>query len=272
VPFVRFRVAPRSSARHARLVINRSLGRYGIDAPYVPATMAGVGIALLAVAVVVLATAGTGPEWARYLVVWALVVGVFSLLSCASYLHTTLRGKFLAWSDVLDELGLRGAEHVLDMGPGRGAVLLLAAKRLRTGRAVGVDLWRTVDQSGNSPATTEANARAEGVADRVELRTGDMTAMPVADGEFDVVVSSLAIHNIPSAEGRAAAVDEAVRALRPGGRLALVDFRHVDDYARRLAELGVTGLRTRRLGWRFWYGGPWGGAKLVTGTKPSRPA
>jgi arsenite methyltransferase len=92
-----------------------------------------------------------------------------------------------------------------------------------------------------------------------------MTAMPVADGEFDLVVSSLAIHNIPSAEGRAAAVDEAVRALRPGGRLALVDFRHAEDYARRLAELGVTDVRTRRLGPRFWYGSPWAGATLVTG-------
>ena len=258
------------------LVINTSAGesraRYGIDAPYVPAAMAGVGVVLLAAAVVVLVAVGTGVAWARYLAVWAFISGAFSLLSCASYLHTTLRGKFLAWADVLDELGLRGDEHVLDMGPGRGAVLLLAAKRLPTGRAVGVDLWRSVDQSGNSQATTEANARAEGVADRVELRTGDMTSMPVADGEFDVVVSSLAIHNIPTAEGRAAAVDEAVRALRPGGRLALVDFRHVDDYARRLGELGAAGLRTRRLGWRFWYGGPWSGAMLVTGTKPDRAA
>src|SRR5919202_4886433 len=114
-----------------RHVINTPAGqpraRYGIDAPYVPAAMAGVGVVLLAAAAIVLATAGTGPEWARYLVGWALVVGVFSLLSCACYLHTTLRGKFLAWADVLDELGLRGDEHVLDMGPGRGAVRLLAA-------------------------------------------------------------------------------------------------------------------------------------------------
>jgi hypothetical protein len=64
------------------------------------------------------------------------------------------------------------------------------------GRAVGVDLWRGVDQSGNSAEATRRNAIAEGVADRVELHTGDITALPFAENSFDVVVSSLAIHNI----------------------------------------------------------------------------
>jgi ubiquinone/menaquinone biosynthesis C-methylase UbiE len=53
-----------------------------------------------------------------------------------------------------------------------------------------------------------------------------MTATPFRDGEFDLVVSSLAIHNITGATGRATALNKAVRVLRPGGRLALVDFRH----------------------------------------------
>jgi hypothetical protein len=76
------------------------------------------------------------------------------------------------------------------LGCGRGAVLLLAAQHLTTGRAVGVDLWRRVDQSGNSPEATRRNALAEGVADRVELHTADMTALPFEDNSIDVVVSS----------------------------------------------------------------------------------
>ncbi|MCX4458317.1 class I SAM-dependent methyltransferase [Streptomyces sp. NBC_01340] len=67
---------------------------------------------------------------------------------------------------------------------------------------MGVDLWSGKDQSGNRPEATLANAAAAGVADRVEVRTADMTALPFADGSFDVVTSALAIHNIPSPEGR----------------------------------------------------------------------
>jgi arsenite methyltransferase len=183
--------------------------------------------------------------------------------------HTTRSGKFRVWSDVLDVVGLRGDERVLDMGCGRGAVLLAAAQRLGAGgRAVGVDLWRSVDQSGNAEATTLANARAEGVADRVELHTADMSALPFPDGGFDVVLSSLAIHNIPSAEGRAAAITEAVRMLGPGGRLAIADIQHTDEYAAQLRRLGLV-PQVRDLGPRFWFGGPWVGTKLVTATRPA---
>jgi trans-aconitate methyltransferase len=57
------------------------------------------------------------------------------------YLHTTLRGKLRVWERELDRVGLRGDEQLLDLGCGRGAMLIEAAKRLPTGRAVGVDLW-----------------------------------------------------------------------------------------------------------------------------------
>ncbi len=96
---------------------------------------------------------------------------------------------------------MRGDETVLDLGCGRGAVLLAAAKRLPHGRAIGVDLWRA-DQTDNSREATLANAAVEDVADRIELRTADMTALPSADDSVDVVVSSLAMHNIATRAGR----------------------------------------------------------------------
>ncbi len=73
----------------------------------------------------------------------------------------------------------------------------MAAQRLPRGRAVGVDVWSTKDQSGNAEQVTRQNAELEGVADRVELHTADMRKLPFDDGSFDVVVSSLAIHNVP---------------------------------------------------------------------------
>jgi arsenite methyltransferase len=236
-------------------------GEYGIDAPAVPASLGGAGVLLLVLGFVL---AGTGPEGAVLgWTIWAFVVGVYLLLSASSYLYTTRRGKFRVWAGLLDGLGLRGDERLLDMGCGRGAVLLLAAQRLPAGRAVGVDLWRSVDQSGNSEAATRANAEAEGVSARVELCTGDMTELPFGGGGFDVVVSSLAIHNIPSAVARDRAVAEALRVVRPGGRILIADIRNTRRYAGVLRDAGAAEVRCRRLGPRFWYGGPWVATTLV---------
>lgn len=60
--------------------------------------------------------------------------------SAASYFYSTGSGKRSIWTDLLDELGLRGAERVLDVGCGRGAVVMLAAHEVPRGKAVGVDL------------------------------------------------------------------------------------------------------------------------------------
>ena len=92
------------------------------------------------------------------------------------YVHFTRAGKIAVWADLLDRLELRGDERLLDIGCGRGAVLLMAAQRLPRGRAVGVDIWSTKDQSGNAQQVTRLNAELEGVADRVELHTADMPA------------------------------------------------------------------------------------------------
>ncbi len=72
------------------------------------------------------------------------------------------------------------------------------------------------DQSSNSPEATLANAKAEDIAKFVEVKTGDMRELPFEDQTIDVVVSSLAIHNIPDKEGRSAqAIHEIVRVLKP---------------------------------------------------------
>ena len=238
-------------------------GDYGYDAPYALIAFAAVGAACAVAAIASLAS-GPGGRFTRILAFYA----VFFLANALSFFYATRRGKFEVWDDILDALHLRGDERVLDMGCGRGAVLTATARRLTDGRVTGVDLWSTHDQSGNARDVTLRNAELEGVAHRIEVETGDMRALPFPDAAFDLVVSSLAIHNIPAKADRAKAIAEAWRVLTPGGRLAIADIRTTALYAETLRTLGARDVARRGLGWRFWYGNPLAGTTLVTASKP----
>jgi ubiquinone/menaquinone biosynthesis C-methylase UbiE len=67
------------------------------------------------------------------------------------------------------------------------------------------------------------------------------------------------------------AIDEAVRVLKPGGRLLIADLTWTRVYAKRLRERGMEHVVERHLDWRFWYGALGLATGLVTATKPSDP-
>ena len=239
-------------------------GEYGYDAPYALtifgslAAISGVGAAI---------------AWGRMPARSAAIItlySVFFLANTASFFYTTRRGKFLEWERILDHVELRGGEMALDMGCGRGALLIAVARRLTTGRVMGVDIWSAMDQSGNGPDVTRRNAALEGVSDCVRIATADMRAIPFPDATFDLVVSSLAIHNIRSNADRKRAVAEAFRVLKPGGRMVIADIRATAVYANALRRLGAEHVERRRLGWRFWWGNPIAATTLLTASK-SRP-
>jgi len=237
----------------------RRKGSYGVDAPY----LLPIPVVLIVINIIDGVVSRTP---------WPFVAAVVVTACAGLGLHASRWGKFVVWAELLDQIDLSGDERILDMGCGRGAVLLMAAQHLTTGRAVGVDLWKREDQSGNSADATRRNAVAEGVVDRVELHTADMTALPFAENSFDVVVSSVAIHNIKGGSGRDRAIEEAVRVLRPGGRLMIADIWSTGRYRTHLAELGMIDIARRGLGWRMWWTGPWLVTRLVTATKPPGPS
>jgi SAM-dependent methyltransferase len=245
-------------------------GDYGFDAPYAPLLMALGGAGLLALCVWRLCQGPVGEVTPYRISVVGLGVGALWLfLNAGVYIHATRAGKFAVWADLLDRLELSGDERLLDIGCGRGAVLLMAARHLPRGRAVGVDIWSTKDQSGNAEEVTRRNAELEGVTERVELHGADMRELPFDDGSFDVVVSSLAIHNVSGAGERAKALREAARVLKKDGKLAIADIRYTRAYASLLEACGLKITERRSLGPRFWYAaGPWAATRLVAAIKP----
>jgi arsenite methyltransferase len=214
----------------------RKRPNYGIDAPGAVRNLILGGVAGLVLAVV------------SYLFDWGLTrmatgIGIGWLLLAGWMVWDSKVGKLWSRDRLLDGIHLRGDETVLDVGCGRGLLLIGAAKRLTTGKAVGVDIWNTEDLSGNRPEATLENARLEGVAERVEVKDGDARRLPFADGAFDVIVTKDALHNIYHAAERDTAVREIARVLRPGGRLFIGDVRHTGQYMRVLRECGLEDLR-----------------------------
>jgi SAM-dependent methyltransferase len=232
---------------------------YGIDAPTVIRNLLLGALLSAAVAVV----ASTGVVHAPALRATAIVMVAVCLAEVGLMTWSSRAGKLRLRDRLLDGLALRGDERVLDVGCGRGLLLIGAARRLPAGRAVGIDLWQARDLSGNAMERTLANARAEGVAERVEVHTGDMRTMPFADASFDAAVSNLAIHNLRGAAERAAAVAEVARVVKPGGRVLIVDIAGTAVYADALRRLGWT--EVRRSGFSFLIFPP---VRIVTGRKP----
>jgi arsenite methyltransferase len=108
----------------------------------------------------------------------------------------------------------------------------------------------------------------ERASERVEFAAADARDLPFPPESFDVVLSNLTFHNIHGSQERARALREAVRVLRPGGRMRVVDDR-ADRYAPIIQSAGCVDVEVRRLDWRTWFGLPGHNLTLVSAKKPA---
>lgn len=226
---------------------------YGIDAPRQLRRLLWRGVLLIALGAGMYIMNRTDAPGGGLALLFALGLAGIGFLAGAGIMYQSSRvWKLRVRDEILDALPWRGDEKVLDAGCGRGLFLIGAAKCLtKAGKATGVDLWSGDDLSGNSADAAMANAKAEGVADRVRLENGDIRRLSYQPASFDTVVSSLAIHNLADGAEREKAVLELVRVLKPGGHLAIFDIFHTDEYIRLLEQNGAELVRKSGLSFLY---------------------
>lgn len=208
---------------------------YGIDSPTVIRNYALAGI-LFTLCYLLFPFLIKGenhfPMW-LFLLIGVVLTGiaVFRLL------YST-RGKSLHRSELIELVDWKGDEQVLDIGTGSGNLLIGAASRLTTGKAIGVDIFDESHMTQNTLENVMENARAEGVADKIELMQQDARQLGFGDGVFDVVLSNLCLHQIADSAGRSQACREMYRVMKKGGTAVIADIRYIEEYVQVFRSLG----------------------------------
>ncbi len=169
-------------------------------------------------------TQGRTIGWANH---YDLVVKLFTFGR-----ENTLRNQ------TIHQAAIAKGAAVLDVGCGTGTLTLLAKTEAGdSGRVHGID--------ASPEMIAVAQQKAVQQKQEVDFQTGVIEALPFSDGTFDVVLSSLMFHHLPT-DLKQRGLAEIYRVLKPGGRLLVVDMTHPTTLMQRLSMMvlvhrGLTG-------------------------------
>lgn len=130
-----------------------------------------------------------------------------------AFLEAAERRRAVPPEDVLEQVGLKPVDDVLDLGAGTG-YLALPAAGMTKGQV------HALDVDADMLAMVGQKAQEAGLAN-VNLLQGSMESIPLADASVDVVLASLVLHEVRALDANLAQV---ARVLRPGGRFLCLEY------------------------------------------------
>jgi demethylmenaquinone methyltransferase / 2-methoxy-6-polyprenyl-1,4-benzoquinol methylase len=152
-----------------------------------------------------------------------MVHGVFTRVASKYDLMNDLMsgGVHRLWKDaMMDWLAPRPGQRLLDVAGGTGDIAFRFLNRAPGASAVVCDMTESMLVEGRT------RAEAAQMADRLDWVVGDAMALPFADRSFDVYTISFGIRNVTRIE---AALSEAYRVLKVGGRLMVLEFSRIPN-------------------------------------------
>ncbi|MEN3339749.1 MAG: demethylmenaquinone methyltransferase / 2-methoxy-6-polyprenyl,4-benzoquinol methylase [Acidobacteriota bacterium] len=130
--------------------------------------------------------------------------------------HVLSAGLDRRWrSRAVEALALTDGARVLDLCTGTADLAIATVRATATATVIGVDFAGAMLHLG------AMKVRAASLESRVRLVRGDAAAIPVGTGSCDAATIAFGIRNVAEPER---ALREIARVLRPGGRLAILEF------------------------------------------------
>lgn len=183
---------------------------------WVPAWTYGPWIAALICAATAVAAQTAAPSW------WPLAM-IFLLLCAAFFaggLVTAASGRYESAFLPMVDLLSQPEGRVLDGGCGAGRTTVALGRAYSGIRIVALDRFNSDYIEGGGEQLLERNLRLANLTSRVDIKRGDLTALPFPDATFDASVSAHAIDHLGLEAPNG--LREMYRILKPGGRFLLI--------------------------------------------------